>query len=164
MGFSPSAHVYYGFDLGDMTDQETGDSLKPAWMGDDKEWEEVLAEKFGWSAAPYPEHIQNLPREQRHETPEYKAWSARRSLIYQQAKAYGVVLDTYGYFADYDGMSHYVATTASVQSVGDYGSVELEPLVVVGDWDAKLIEFMKLMELPILAGASPAWHLNCSYG
>jgi len=36
MGMSPSADLYWGFDLGDLTDPETYDSLKPSWM--DKAW------------------------------------------------------------------------------------------------------------------------------
>lgn len=45
MGQSPSADLYWGFDLGDMTDPDTYDSLKPAWMSGGGEDED---DEMGW--------------------------------------------------------------------------------------------------------------------
>lgn len=181
MGQSPSADVYWGYDLGDLTDRDTWDSLKPAWMeSSDREWEEELAARLGWQEVPFPEDIcperpsysmaraQFLEAERRYKeaevafqkTSEYKAWSASCHEMRRLVDNYPAELKTYGYI---DEPSYCARVKASVQSADDYGSIELAPLVVDEDWERSLREFIDLMELPAPKDA-PCWHLNCSYG
>lgn len=177
MGMSPSADLYWGFDLGDLCDPGTYDSLKPAWMepeDDDEgaEWDEELARRLGWTEAPFPPRAPSddwrLPPEGRDRirqefraTPEYQAWSASRDELHNIIKQIGVELDTYGY---HEEPSYSVRVKASVQRVDDWGSVALEPLVVADGWRDQIMRFMELLELPVPEGKEPGWHMNCSYG
>lgn len=174
---SPSADLYWGFDLGDLTDRETYDSLAPEWMepedgSEGVEWEEELARRLGWTEVPFPhgapEDDWRLAREERdrarlafRSTPEYQAWSASRDQLRDVVKQGGVELDTYGY---HEEPSYCVRVKASVQRADDWGSVELEPLIVADDWRDQVMRFMELLELPIPPGKGPGWHMNCSYG
>lgn len=186
MGMSPSADLYWGFDLGDMTDNDWN-SLKPAWMGEDGEeeeqdWEEVYAARSaGWVEAPFPDHSHLPSRAELYrkydfmraeaelkkaedalrETPEYEAWSASRSRLREIIEQVAVKLDTYGYI---DEPRYFVYVIASHQRADDYGDIALKPIIVDPAWRQQLFDFMKLMELPIPEGEEPGWHLNCSYG
>lgn len=181
MSYSPSADVYWGYDLADLTDHETWDSLAPEWMeAEHAEWEEVLAKKLGWVEIPYLESIaptqpkytsnrQDYKENQRrydealsvfYGTREYKVWSENRSELHRLTDAYPVELRTYG---GRDEPMYCVAVKASVQTAPDWGSVALKPLAVEPACQSQLDEFMKLMDLPT-TGTSPDWHLNCSYG
>lgn len=174
MGSSPSADVYYGYDLGDLTGEDFED-LRPQWWQDDEEWEEALARKLGWAEVPYPDfgeeynsryraaewdERQRMDQE-RYETPEYEAWSDSRDEMRRLLSQVQVEIDRYGY---YDEPTYALRVKASVQGVGDWGSVELEPLVVQSIWDTQLQHFVELLELRMLDGLKPGWHLNCSYG
>jgi hypothetical protein len=176
MGSSPSADLFYGYDLGDMTDPETYDSLEPTWMQEDLDWQKELALKFGWVDVPFPRHssaiddyrisseARKAAREELYQTPEYQAWSKSRDELHEIVAGVGVGLDTYGY-AEGGETSYFVKVIASAQRVDDYGSVEIKtPLEVQPDWDVQLARFMELLELPVPRGKKPAWHLNCSYG
>jgi hypothetical protein len=170
MGSSPSADLYWGFDLGDMTDQKTWDSLQPAWMHDEEEgerdWKEELATRLGWEKVPAPEgwpHYTASTEEKEafRQSSAYLAWSANRNEMHRLAEGYLVEIDTYGY---YDEPRYCVRVSPSVQRVGDWGSIEVRPLEVGPDWREKLLQFMKVLELPVPEGEEPGWHLNCSYG
>jgi hypothetical protein len=181
MGQSPSADVYWGYDLGDLTDYDTWDSLKPAWMeGSDREWEEELAARLGWQEVPFPEDIcperpsysmnraQFAEAERQYKaaeevfqgTSEYKAWLASRREMRRLVENYPVELSTYG---NLDEPGYCVRIKASVQQAWDWGSIKLEPRAVGEDWEQALQEFTELMELPT-PKEPPCWHLNCSYG
>jgi hypothetical protein len=172
MGSSPSADLYWGFDLGDMTDQKTWDSLKPAWMyneeeGDtERDWKEELATRLGWEKVPAPEDwpyytASTEEKEAFWQSPAYLAWWANRSEMHRLAEGHLAEIDTYGY---HDEPRYCVRVSSSVQRVGDWGSIEVRPLEVDPDWREKLLQFMKLLELPVPEGEEPGWHLNCSYG
>ena len=180
MGAAPSASVYWGFDLG-MTDYETWDSLIPGWMDQDEErdWEEELATRLGWQEVPFPAGGPELSTYYRQfgydigereykkaeaafrDTPEYEAWSASRSRMHSLVMGYPVALVTY---SNGDDPGYCVKIKASEQHPPDWGDIELKPLIVGDDWEAQIMDFMKLMELPIPKGEKPAWHVNCSYG
>lgn len=177
MGMSPSADLYWGFDLGDLCDPQTYDSLKPAWMdpdddGEGFEWDEELARRLGWVEVPFPqgapEDDWRLHREERDRirlefraTPEYQAWSASRDAMRELVNQQGVELDTY---SNHEEPSYCVRIKASVQRADDWGSVALDPLVVADGWRDQIMRFMELLELPVPAGVEPGWHMNCSYG
>lgn len=178
MGQSPSADLYWGFDLGDMTDPDTGDSIKPAWMGseddekDETEWREAYAMRLGWKPLPFPENYPETdyrePYEQRRakeeafrQTPEYLAYSTRQDEMRVLTKNLPVELVVYGYD---DEASYCVRVTTSVQWVSDWGSKELAPLVVGPEWHGHIMRFMEHLDLPVPDGKRPGWHLNCSYG
>lgn len=196
MGMSPSADLYWGFDLGDMTHPTTWESLKPPWMDeytDDatgeyhepQDWEEVYAERaHGWVEVPFPDELcpdrsaiyhkhrgshdsfQKAEAEIQvaeaafRNTPEYQVWSANRQELRELATDSNVRIGTYGYS---DDPCYFVYVLMSHQRVDDYGDIELQPLAVGDDWKTQLLDFMKLMELPLLEGEEPTWHMNCSY-
>lgn len=187
MGMSPSADLYWGFNLGDMIDDDWN-SLEPKWMGGDddepeQDWEEVYAERaVGWKEAPFPGHLApdrsaiyrkysgdwaqaeakiKEAENVLHNMPEYEAWSASRSRLREIVKGCRVKFDTYGYS---DEPSHFVYVIASHQRADDYGDIALKPMIYDPVWKQQLFNFMQLMELPIPKGEEPGWHLNCSYG
>lgn len=167
MGMSPSADLYWGFDLGDLCDPETYESLGPAWMEEFADWEEELARRLGWIEVPFPANAPDDDwrmgriRQAFRATSEYQAWSVsvdrRRDLV----KGYGVELGTYG---GHDEPSYCVRVVASVQCPPGWGSIELDPLTVDPGWRDQIMRFMELLELPIPEGKEPGWHMNCSYG
>lgn len=181
MGMSASASVYWGLDLGDVTDHETWDSLMPGWMDQDegRDWEQELAARLGWQEVPFPEgppqrstyygqfgydlgkREYNKAEAAFRDTPEYEAWSASRSQMHDLIKDYPVALVTY---SNSDDPSYCVKIRASEQHPPDWGDIELNPLVVGDDWEAQLMAFMRLLELPLPKDVKPAWHVNCSYG
>lgn len=179
MGMAPSASVYWGFDLGDMTDHDTWDSLKPAWMEESDGWEEVYAQRMGWQPVPFPEgapdrrvwytQFRGRRADEEHKkaeeafyaTAEYKAWQTAYRAQMDLAKQSPVELDTYGYI---DEPGYCVKIRTSEQHPPDWGDIELNPLIVGDDWEAQIMAFMRLLELPLPKGAKPAWHVNCSYG
>jgi len=181
MGMSPSADLFWGYDLGDLTDQRTWDSLKPEWMDDDGDWEEIYAQRAaGWVEAPFPDHSSIPSRSELYreygyqraedeirkaedalcETPEYRAWSASRKRLREIIEQSGIQLDTYGYI---DEPSYCVYVKDSHQRVDDYGCVNVSPLIVDPVWKKQLLDFMGLMELPVPQGEEPGWRLSCSY-
>lgn len=187
MGSSASADLFYGYDLGDMTDHDTWESLMPVWMrdadpdddegddpGDGLDWETAVAMRLGWVKVPYPPDVPdtpwNMPYEERRairkafdETPAAKTWLANRQELHRLGQSLGVEMDTYGYMLDGD-VSHYVKVIASSQSVRCYGSIEVAELQVSPEWDEMIARFMELLELPVPKDKKPGWHLNCSYG
>jgi hypothetical protein len=173
MGMSPSADLFWGYDLGGLTDRETYDSLQPQWMEDDRDDDEVLAAALGWVEMPFPSGITEHPRgydatyeerrewdRQQRDTDEYRAWSANRDELRATIAQVPVELDRYGYGED---PGYCVRVKASVQRADDYGSTAVKPLVVDPAWAEQLAEFMRLMQLPVPA-VEPGWHMNCSYG
>ena len=140
MGSSPSADVFFGYDLGDLTNHETWESLKPQWWQDQDDsysvdWRDELARRLGWAGDSY---------------------EAKRAVL----ASIPVELDSYGYSEE---PSWALRVTASVQHVWDYGSKPLKPLEVDPERVAQLARFVELLELNVPEGG-PGWHLNCSYG
>jgi hypothetical protein len=100
-----------------MTDPDTYDSLKPAWMngGEDDEdeddemgWQEAYAIRLGWEPLPFPEDYPEIdyrePYEQRRakedvfrQTPMYQAYDAREEEKDILTKDVPFELNTYGY-------------------------------------------------------------------
>lgn len=172
MGHSPSADLFWGYNLGDLTDHDTFDDLRPDWMdGNYADVDEVLARRLGWVEAPYPNNIadppHSLPYEERRriqqeqrDTPEFRTWSESRSNMRRVVATVPVELVTYGYGEE---PSYCVRVKASVQRAHDWGSTPVEPLSVQPEWAQQLAEFMRILEFPAPADP-PGWHMNCSYG
>jgi hypothetical protein len=189
MGQSPSADVFFGYDLGDMEDHDTWESLKPAWWQEleeneeDADWEDELARRLGWVEAPFPDDfpkedhsIWRLPSDQLQEalevqqravdeyektSPAYQAYSENRAERRALLARIPVKLDNYG--CDGGDAAWALQVKASVQSVSDWESTPLKPLDVDPEWVGQVARFVELLELKVPAGG-PGWHLNCSYG
>lgn len=177
MGSSPSADLYWGYDLGDLTDPDTYESIGPQWLQDDGDADEALAKALGWVKVPFPdgapeqnytnrdyraaEQDYRRAKEAFMATPQYQAWSDNLAEQRRIISPIPVELGRYGWSEE---ASLCVRVKASVQHAGDYGSIALKPLEVAPEWAEQLAEFMRLLELPIPAGVAPGWHMNCSYG
>ncbi|MFC4128979.1 hypothetical protein [Nocardia rhizosphaerae] len=183
MGSSPSADVYFGYDLPEPEyDYDTDTTNEPQWMQDNEDWEDELARRLGWTEVPFPEDypdedrgIWGLPREARelaeqtlrrrqqafHETPEYQAWSDSLDRKRELIASIGVELDSY----DCDGgdEQYAVRIKASVQHAYGWSSTPLNPLVEQPEWRDQIAQFVELLGLDV-GDAEPGWHLNCSYG
>jgi hypothetical protein len=139
MGSSPSADLYYGYDLGMMYDSDY-ESTAPDWWqeaednSDDRE--EKMAACLGFEGG---------------------SWSERWAFL----RAYPVGLVTYG--SDEGDEFWALQVKASVQTADDYGSIKLNPLAVDPGWDDLIARFVELLELSMPADGL-GWHLNCSYG
>ncbi len=188
MGSSPSADLYYGYDLGEMYDSDY-ESTAPDWWqeaeGNDEgfDWEDELARRLGWVEVPFPD---DYPEEDRriwrlHAAEHEAAVNAHREAMkeyerasdaYRQYRAsrkkradllaeVPVKLDTYGYS---EGDTVWaLQLKASVQTADDWGSIKLKPVVAAPEWNDQLARFIELLEFNVPEGG-PAWHLNCSYG
>lgn len=97
MGHNPSADLFYGYDL--VLDGEDFEDLRPQWWQDGEEWEEVLARKLGWVEVPYPD-FSKVDWDDRHKTPEYKAWSESRDALHALTRRIDVEIDSYGYMEE----------------------------------------------------------------
>lgn len=182
MGSAPSAALYWGYDLGDMTDPETWDDLKPSWLDNEeyRDWEEIYALAHGWESVPFPDGspesrdfyshgwgFKKADEEFRkaykefEKTPGYRAWLKAFRAKTEIVKHSVAELATYGSDAEY---TYYVFIKESRQSVTDYGDIELEELVTSEDWEWQLKAFMLLLQLPIPKDKNPGWHMCCSYG
>jgi hypothetical protein len=174
MGSSPSADLYWGYDLGDLSDHDTFDDLRPQWMQDDRDEDEVLAAALGWVETPYPAGIREHPdghratyeqrkawNAQQRDTDEYRAWATNRGELRTTIADLPIELDRYGYMEE---PAYCVRVKASVQRADDYGSTTIAPLIVDPVWAGQLASYMQLMQLPTPDGAEPGWHMNCSYG
>lgn len=189
MGMHPSADLYYGYDLGEMVDDDW-ESTAPAWWQeaeeneDEADWEDELAKRLGWVYAPFPDDypaedrtLWRMPygpeRKQAEEaqrrvkdeyeknSPAYQAWS--KSLKEKQAllAEIPVELCTYGHC---DGDTYWaVRVKASVQHVYGCDSSPVDSLEVDPGWVGQLARFVELLELNVPADG-PGWHLNVSYG
>lgn len=184
MGQSPSADLYFGYDLGvSEFDYDTGTSSEPEWMQEGADWEDELARRLGWVEVPDPSdgpRLQRLhwsaPDEERRAAldayqrarDEYAATSlAYRAHLENEVErtnvlaAVPVELSTYG---SSEGETQYaIRVKASVQRVNDYGSTPLNPLVEGEEWRDQLARFVELLGFD-LGDKQPGWHLNCSYG
>ncbi|WP_280412583.1 hypothetical protein [Nocardia asiatica] len=172
MGSSPSADVYYGYDLGDMTDHDTYDSLAPSWWEDSGDWEDELARRLGWEKVSfpddYPEWDSLTSREDRIRIMDeykassvaYQAYAASRDRKVELLASIPVEIRWYGYREE---SCYAIRAKASVQRAFDWGSVPLKPLEVDPAWAGQIARFVELLELTVPEGG-PAWHLNCSYG
>ncbi|MFD3426083.1 hypothetical protein [Nocardia fluminea] len=181
MGQSPSADLYFGYDLGGPEDDDP--TAMPEWMDNGDDWEDVLARRLGWVEAPFPDdYPQGRSHVYRFGTDEYKAAreaddkrvteykaTSPKYLAYEASRAekdrllatVPVELDTYGYL---DGDSPYaMRVVTSVQRAYDYGSIRLNPLVEAEEWRDHLARFIELLGFD-LGDKQPGWHLNCSYG
>jgi len=180
MGYSPSATIFYGYDLGTMEDEELEKWCGPSWWADDEggfngdiDWEDVAAERLGWTeTAPHPlrpsalgdytipyAERQRLEDEYR-KSPEFLAWSAdwrNRNDILRRS---GVKLSSYGH--ENDTTCWTIEILASHFSVYGWTTEALESLSVDPAWPGLLERFMDLMELPV--DGFPGWHVTVSYG
>jgi hypothetical protein len=187
MGSSPSAELYWGYNLGEMVDADY-EPIGPSWLvheedfnGDDRDWREELATRLGWEEVPFPEDIcpvrsmytsdphrnQQLNQKYKeveaafYKTPEYLAYSASRDRMCDLVKDCPAELYIWSSSED---PAYCVRILASVQRADDWGSTELKPLEVETDWYVQLHRFMQLLELPIPEGKEPGWHMCCAYG
>lgn len=187
MGSSPSAELYWGYNLGEMVDEDW-EPTGPSWLvheedfdGDDRDWRKELATRLGWEEVPYPDdkdpvrpdytsdrskHRQlneeyERARKTFYETPEYKAYLASRDHMDELVKDCPAELDIWN---SSDDSAYCVRIVSSVQRVSDWGSIELKPLEVASDWKEQLHRFMTLLELPIPEDKEPGWHMCCAYG
>lgn len=186
MGSSPSAEIYWGYNLGEMVDEDY-EPIGPSWLmheedfdGDDRDWREELATRLGWQEIPYPHEIEpDRPRPtanphknklvyQEYEdarkafyaNPEYQAYSANRDRMWEITKDYPAELCIWNSSED---AQYCVRITASIQRADDWGSIELQPLEVDPSWHEKLMQFMILLELPRPENKMPGWHMCCAY-
>ena len=187
MGSSPSAELYWGYNLGEMVD-ENWEPIGPSWLaheedfdGDDRDWREELATRLGWEEVPFPEDMcpsqpkyTSDPRKNRqlgqeyeekekafYLTPEYLAYSASRDRMRELVKDCPVELHVWNSSEDSE---YCVRILASVQCADDWGSIELQPLEVDPAWHDQLLQFMTVLELPVPEDKQPGWHMCCAYG
>ncbi|WP_157224922.1 hypothetical protein [Nocardia thailandica] len=184
MGSSPSADVYFGYDLPEPEyNYDTDTTNEPQWMQDDEDWEDELARRLGWIEVPFPadypdgrQELWRLPREARElaektirdrqqtfqeTSPDYQAWSASRDRRRELLATVPVELDSYG--CDGGDPQYAVRIKASVQHVYGWSSTRLNPLVEQPEWRGQLARFVELLGLDV-GDAEPGWHLNCTYG
>lgn len=184
MGQSPSADVYFGYDLPEPEYNYDDDTTnEPQWMQDDEDWEDELARRLGWTEVPFPADypdedrtIWQLPREARElaektirdrqqkfreTSPEYQAWSANLDRKRELLSSIGVELDSFGYSGG--DRQYAVRIKASVQHVYGWESRPLDPLIEQPEWRDQLARFVELLGLDV-GDTEPGWHLNCSYG
>ncbi|MEV6219867.1 hypothetical protein [Nocardia sp. NPDC051833] len=181
MGQSPSADVYFGYDLGEFDNA-------PDWVDEHGDWEHELALRLGWTPIPFPDdyptrppagpNTWNMPRAERDAANEeylrrvdeykrtstaYEAYQANTAELERlRAEAdVPVFLDRYGSLGGEPGWS--VCVAASGQSAPAWGSKPLRPLVELPEWRGQLARFIELLGLDV-GVAEPGWHLNCSYG
>ncbi|MFE3052327.1 hypothetical protein [Nocardia sp. NPDC059239] len=175
MGHSPSADLYWGYDLGDMTDHDTWESLAPRWWQESGDWKDELARRLGWEHAELPD---DYPARSDHQDLSFIDWRVFVTEYEQNSEAYQVYaanrnhraallasvpveLDQYGYSEGDPTWA--VRVKASVQRVSDWGSIQLAPLELAPEWSEHLARFIEVLELQVPDGG-PAWHMNCSYG
>lgn len=187
MGTSYSTLLFWGVDLGDLTDPGSYETWAPAWMldedGDFDDWDpdEMLAVKLGWDpeAAPYPDHLAepgyDRPYRERDAWrrdvlqvhPEYLAWSAnldRKSELIKAAD-YGCSIDRYGH-SDGD-LALLVKVDASVVSSDIWTCVPLDPATIggnVSDWIGLLTRYLAALEIPAERAGAPGWFMTGSVG
>ncbi|WP_280389846.1 hypothetical protein [Nocardia wallacei] len=185
---SPSADLYYGYDLGEMYHSDY-ESTAPGWWqateeeGGEADWEDELARRLGWVEEPFPDDypredpsiwrlnggdlraaldVQRQVQGEYERTSEtYRLYSASRAQRAKLLASVPVELETYGY--DEGDTVWALRHKESVQSVSDWGSIELKPLIVSPRWAEDIARFVELLELNVPDGP-PAWHLNCSSG
>ncbi|WP_280465640.1 hypothetical protein [Nocardia brasiliensis] len=180
MSMSVSVDIFWGYDLGEMVDDDW-ESTAPQWWQDAEdsedgvEWEEEYARRHGWVEEPFPADYPDtsaewqLSYEERNRiqvefeagSVQYQAWSASRDRLRELVRQCPVELDTYGHV---DGETGWVVRVkASVQP--HYGCTA--SLLALHDpdpaWAAEIAQFMTLLELPVPAG-KPGWHIASSYG
>lgn len=166
MGMHASGEVFYGYDLGDLTDRETFEFIGPAWLEEDEAWEDRYARARGIELLPYPSSLAGIgDHAERRSHPDYLTWSASRDQVRQAVKEAGCELDRYGYL---DGGEHCwrVQVKASrVRSEYDCVRVEIDEAnpLDVQLWRLQLDEFMRALELPV-PDDGPRWYLTSSYG
>lgn len=184
MGFSASAEVFYGYDLGDMLDPDTFENFRPGWWeiaGDWTEWREVAATKLGWVEVPHPgysaEFMARYGAEQDWnkkallmaefwDSPAMNAWKDSQvdvERILRDAGLGDIELDHYGYL---DGEPSFaLKVVSSVTRAHDFGSAELPDwLGAEDDWRKQLERAADLLELTAVGDLEPAWILAVSYG
>jgi hypothetical protein len=180
MGTSYNTLVFYGVDLGDLSDGD-GNLWAPAWMLDadgllDWDPEDHLAKKLGWTPIPFPDHaVITAPdrfgrpsRRMNTEHPDYVAYSANqdRKRMTLAAADFGCTLDDYGH-AEGD-LTLLVQVDASVVKGDVWTCRRLElkdPAVAVGsypprEWRERLERYLGALEIPAEHRPAPGWHLT----
>jgi hypothetical protein len=186
MGINYNTLVFYGVDLGDLTDSGTYDTWAPAWMLDDSgaidDWDPTdhLARGLGWEPVPFPSHVYATE-------PPFSAGQAARDVwrkdvlgrdpdviayrANQEHRAellkiadYGCSLDSYGH---HEGdLALLVQVDASVVKGDVWRCVPIEHLVGadVPAWNAQLARYLDVLEIPVEHRPAPGWHLTGSVG
>ncbi len=170
MGYHADGVVFWGYDLGDMADRETWESTAPSWLVDDdgrtdREWEEELATRLGWTQVPFPSHLDfdigpHGARSYR-QHPDYRAYDASRDRMRELLvqSGLGVKLERYGHVDGDDAW--YVAIDGSEQTA-TYDCRRLD-LGVEPDWRERVDRFIELLDLPKPDG-EPGWFVTSNYG
>lgn len=181
MGTSCNTLVFYGVDLGDLTDPDTYDTWAPAWMLDDDgsidDWDPAdhLARKLGWEPVPFPDHaVITAPdrfgvpsRRMDDQHPDYIAYRAgqgRRAEILRTAD-YGCSIDSYGHSEG--DLALLVQVDASVVSGDVWTCRRLDTATIggnVSDWNVLLERYLDALEIPTEHRTAPGWLLTGSVG
>jgi hypothetical protein len=165
MGTNYNTLVFYGVDLGDLTDPDTYETWAPAWMldsmGQVDDWdpENHLARKLGWQEVPWTSGADR-------DSPEYEEWARSRTEARRLLKEadYGCSLDSYGHSEG--DLSLLVLADASVVSGDIWRCVPVQHLVgaAVPEWDALLERYLDTLEIPTERRTAPGWFLTGSVG
>lgn len=176
MGASPSAFVFYGYDLGDWTDPDSYEALYPEWVTEEVFLDHVADHVLDHPRPPFPAEIdwqqgRDEALRQRLRTPgspENAIWEEwRAKLAAREAAVKALNVEIANYAALYDGDPAYVLRViASTTKCGDWGSTRIDPasLVKQPEWDDQLARMIDLLGLTLPRGCEPGWHIACAYG
>lgn len=147
----PLAEIFYGYDLGDLTD-ENGVWAGPEWMSNPVfDWHDLwklkIAESAGWSDA-------GVSREENAD-----AWLTSRREQAAAIRSCGCNLELYGV----NGVERF--RVAVRQSICTVSVDDVLPLADIPEpapeWGALLDKFMQVLDLPTLSGLG--WYVCVSY-
>lgn len=165
MGTNYNTLVFYGVDLGDLSDQDTYETWAPAWMLDSAgaiDWDpdDYLARKLGWQEVPWTPGAD-------WRSPEYEGWARSRTEARRlvQAANYGCSIDSYGHSEG--DLSLLVQVDASVVSGDIWRCVPVPELAPAGErsrWSAMLERYLDALEIPTERAGAPGWFLTGSVG
>lgn len=173
MGMSPSAYLFYGYDLKDWEDHENWErELKPDWLSEDIFEDHVLNHVLKIPRPDYPELLDRrddatreaLRTEGTEERAVWLAWKEKLDARTAAFKALNVDIDTYGYLEE---PSYALRVLASVIGCDDYGSssFDIASLVIQPEWNGQIEWMIKELDLQLPPGCdAPGWHITCSYG
>jgi hypothetical protein len=165
MGMHAHGEVWWGYDLADMTD-DGFDSTAPAWLYDpddgptDRDWEDELATRLGWTEVPFPDHLDfNWDTRSHEQHPDYIAYKEARTERDRLVADMGVAMQTYGYS---DGDTQWSVIIPSSRVSATYEAIRID-LTTADDWAERVARFAALLDLPAPT-EPPGWHVSSSYG